>query len=181
MALFDSWLVLRGIKTMALRVERQQQNAIRIAQWLQLSPAITKVIYVGLPEHPDNDIHTSQASGGGAVICFLTGNILLSEHIVTATELFKITVSFGNMSSVIFMPGRISSSSSSSQLQQQDNVSVGTGNQGGKVAVLGGVGGARSGFVGFGMSPRDAADESSQVMEEEKSICSVLIETVDTL
>jgi cystathionine beta-lyase len=74
LAPFDCWLVSRGIKTMPLRVERQQQNAIRVAEWLQTIPVITKVIYAGLPTHPDFDIHSKQASGGGSVVCFLTGN-----------------------------------------------------------------------------------------------------------
>ena len=63
------------------------------------------VLYAGLEDHIDNNIHKQQASGGGAVVCFLTGNSTLSEHIVTVTKLFKITVSFGNVSSLISIPG----------------------------------------------------------------------------
>lgn len=111
LAPFDCWLVLRGMKTMAIRVERQQQSALQIAHWLQACPEITEVMYAGLPDHSDHDIHIKQCSGGGAVVCFLTGNVALSEHIVTATRLFKITVSFGNVNSLISIPGLMSHAS----------------------------------------------------------------------
>jgi len=113
LAPFDCWLVLRGIKTMAIRVHKQQENALKIAKWLQSScdKVITQVLYAGLSDHIDYDIHYKQDTGGGAVVCFLTGDILLSEHIVTRTKLFKITVSFGNVSSLISIPGKMSHAS----------------------------------------------------------------------
>lgn len=113
LAPFDCWLVLRGIKTMAIRVHKQQENALKIAKWLKSScdKVITQVLYAGLSDHIDYDIHYKQATGGGAVVCFLTGDILLSEHIVTRTKLFKITVSFGNVSSLISIPGKMSHAS----------------------------------------------------------------------
>lgn len=108
---FDCWLVSRGIKTMALRVYRQQESALRIATWLTTLPIVTKVMYAGLPEHPDYDIHMSQSTGGGSVVCFLTGDMALSKHIVTVTKLFKITVSFGSVTSLISLPGSMSHAS----------------------------------------------------------------------
>jgi cystathionine beta-lyase len=111
LAPFDCWLVTRGIKTMALRVDKQQANALQIATWLQSVNLVSKVFYAGLPDHPDNDIHVQQASGGGAVVCFLTGDLELSKHIVTTTKLFKITVSFGSVTSLISLPGNMSHAS----------------------------------------------------------------------
>jgi cystathionine beta-lyase len=111
LAPFDCWLVSRGVKTMALRVQRQQENAVRIVEWLKSVPLVTKVLYAGSPDHPDYDIHMNQASGGGSVICFLTDNTALSEHIVSATKLFKITVSFGSVTSLISLPGKMSHAS----------------------------------------------------------------------
>jgi len=108
---FDCWLVSRGVKTMALRVMRQQDNAMRIATWLSSLPVISAVYYAGLPEHQDHDIHMSQASGGGSVVCFLTDDIDFSRHIVTTTKLFKITVSFGSVTSLISLPGSMSHAS----------------------------------------------------------------------
>lgn len=74
-------------------------------------PQISSVIYTGLDDHLDGDIHRKQASGGGSVVCFTTGNIDFSKHIVTATKLFKITVSFGGVSSLISVPGQMSHAS----------------------------------------------------------------------
>lgn len=84
---------------------------MRIAEWLKALPVITRVIYAGLPDHPDHDIHMGQASGGGSVVCFLTGDTELSSHIVTNTKLFKITVSFGSVTSLISLPGKMSHAS----------------------------------------------------------------------
>jgi cysteine-S-conjugate beta-lyase len=117
LAPFDCWLISRGIKTMALRVERQQNNALIVAQWLQTIPCITSIFYAGLKEHKDNDIHMSQASGGGSVVCFTTGNTELSKHIVTVTKLFKITVSFGSVTSLISLPGIMSHASIPSEVK----------------------------------------------------------------
>jgi cysteine-S-conjugate beta-lyase len=117
LAPFDCWLISRGIKTMALRVERQQNNALILAKWLQTIPMITSIFYAGLPEHRDHDIHMTQASGGGSVVCFTTGNTELSKHIVTATNLFKITVSFGSVTSLISLPGIMSHASIPSEVK----------------------------------------------------------------
>jgi cystathionine beta-lyase len=117
LAPFDCWLVSRGIKTMALRVEKQQSNALRVARWLKTIPLITRIYYAGLEDHKDHDIHMSQASGGGSVVCFTTGNVELSKHIVTFTKLFKITVSFGSVTSLISLPGIMSHASIPSEVK----------------------------------------------------------------
>lgn len=111
LAPLDCWLVLRGLKTMPLRLEKQQYNATLIARWLKDQSCIKNVYYAGLPEHQDYSLHSSQASGGGCVVCFLTGDINLSKHIVSTTKLFKITVSFGSVNSLISLPGLMSHAS----------------------------------------------------------------------
>jgi cystathionine beta-lyase len=111
LAPFDCWLVSRGIKTMALRVDKQQANAVQLATWLKGVNLVRKVFYAGLPDHEDYEIHTLQASGGGSVVCFTTGDVELSKHIVTATKLFKITVSFGSVTSLISLPCNMSHAS----------------------------------------------------------------------
>lgn len=111
LAPFDCWLVLRGLKTMALRVRAQQFNAQVLAEWLKKCPVIKKVIYAGLDDFFDKDIHFSQSSGAGSVVCFTTDNLSLSEHIVSTVKLFKITVSFGSVSSLISLPGNMSHAS----------------------------------------------------------------------
>lgn len=111
LAPFDSWLVLRGMKTMSLRVHKQQENTVCIAKFLKTHPLVTSVLYAGLEDHPDHKIHITQATGAGAVLCFTTDNVALSEHVVTNTKLYKITVSFGNVSSLISLPGLMSHAS----------------------------------------------------------------------
>jgi cystathionine beta-lyase len=108
---FESWLLLRGIKTLALRVERQNESARKVAQFLELHPAVAKVFYPGLKSHPGHEIHRSQSTGDGAVISFTTGDEAVSERLVESTRLFEIAVSFGSVGSVISLPCRMSHAS----------------------------------------------------------------------
>jgi len=108
---FESWLLLRGIKTLALRVERQNSSALKIAEYLHRHPLVRNVYYPGLESHPGYELNRLQARGAGAVISFLTDDVELSTKIVEATRLFKIAVSFGSVGSVISLPCRMSHAS----------------------------------------------------------------------
>jgi cystathionine beta-lyase len=109
LAPFDSWLLLRGVKTLAVRMDKQQASADAIAHFLESHGF--KVRYPGLKSHPQYKLHWSQARGAGAVLSFETGSIALSERIVESTKLFGISVSFGCVNSLISMPCRMSHAS----------------------------------------------------------------------
>ncbi|CAN6602942.1 cystathionine gamma-lyase [Trichomonascus vanleenenianus] len=106
---FDSWLLLRGVKTLAVRLEKQQSNAELIAAFLE--GAGFKVRYPGLKSHPGYDLHWSMARGAGAVLSLETGSVEVSERIVEATRIWGISVSFGCVNSLISMPCKMSHAS----------------------------------------------------------------------
>lgn len=108
---FESWLLLRELKTLALRVERQNDSAGKIARFLKTRTEITQVFYPGLSDHPGREIHKKQATGNGAVISFTTADEKLSAAIVETTRLFKVAVSFGSVGSTISLPCRMSHAS----------------------------------------------------------------------
>jgi cystathionine beta-lyase len=108
---FEAWLLLRGLKTLALRVERQNESAGIIARFLETKKGVDKVFYPGLKNHPGHEIHRGQAGGNGAVVSFTTGDPNLSIAIAEATKLFKIAVSFGSVGSTISLPCRMSHAS----------------------------------------------------------------------
>ncbi len=116
---FESWLLLRGIKTLALRVERQNASALKIAQYLSQHPLVQKVYYPGLENHPGHALHRRQSQGDGAVISFTTDEAQLSQRVVEATRLFEIAVSFGAVGSVISLPCRMSHASIPYSLRDQ--------------------------------------------------------------
>jgi len=116
---FESWLLLRGLKTLALRVERQNASAQKIARFLKTRVEVTQVFYPGMEDHPGREIHNKQASGNGAVISFTTGDEKLSAQIVETTRLFKIAVSFGSVGSTISLPCRMSHASIPSALRDR--------------------------------------------------------------
>jgi cystathionine beta-lyase len=99
LAPFECFLLMRGIKTLSVRMERQQQSALKIAQFLEGKGF--KVRYPGLKSHPQYELHHSIARGSGAVLSFETGSTDLSERIVENTRLWLISVSFGCVNSLI--------------------------------------------------------------------------------
>ena len=116
---FESWLLLRGLKTLALRVERQNASAEKVARFLQTRPEVSKVFYPGLQDHPGRETHRKQADGNGAVVSFTTGDDKLSAEIVESTRLFKVAVSFGSVGSTISLPCRMSHASIPSALRDR--------------------------------------------------------------
>jgi cystathionine beta-lyase len=116
---FESWLLLRGLKTLALRVERQNASAEKIARFLQTRSEVKRVFYPGVADHPGRKIHQQQAHGNGAVVSFTTGDQQISSEIVESTKLFKVAVSFGSVGSTISLPCRMSHASIPSALRDR--------------------------------------------------------------
>jgi cystathionine gamma-synthase len=101
---FDSFLIIRGIKTLAIRMERQQETAIAIAQWLAEQSKIKAVYYIGLPEHPGYEISRRQASGFGAMISFAVKDEQTAVSILENVKVIKYAESLGGVESLITYP-----------------------------------------------------------------------------
>lgn len=101
---FDSWLVLRGIKTLGVRLDRQTENAMKIARWLCGHKNVTKVYYAGLPEHEGYMISKSQSSGFGAMISFNAKDADLAQKVLEKVQLILYAESLGGVESLITYP-----------------------------------------------------------------------------
>ena len=104
LAPFDSWLILRGIKTLGIRMEKSQENAIVLADWLGKQSIVKKVYYPGLPEHPGHDVIKKQARGFGSMITF---DVDTKEHalqILERVKLIKFAESLGGVETLITYP-----------------------------------------------------------------------------
>ena len=98
----DAWLLLRGLRTLPVRVERINANALALAGWLEAQPQVERVYYPGLPSHPQHDLAQRQMSGYGAVIAFaLRGSYEQTSRFVAALELATHAVSLGGVDSLI--------------------------------------------------------------------------------
>jgi cystathionine gamma-synthase len=101
---FDSWLLLRGIKTLPIRMEYQQKNALLIAQWLNKQEKVKAVHYVGLPDHPGYEINRKQASGAGSMISFHADTRQTAVNILRKVKLIRYAESLGGVESLITYP-----------------------------------------------------------------------------
>lgn len=104
LAPFDCWLVLRGIKTLAVRMEAAQKNAVKIVEWLQKQKAVTKVIYPGLKEHPGYEIMKKQSRGFGAMVTFNVTDEELAKKILGSVHLIQYAESLGGVETLITYP-----------------------------------------------------------------------------
>ena len=102
---FDSFLALRGIKTLHLRMERTCANALTIAQWLESDPRVDKVIYPGLPNHPQHELAKRQKSGfGGIISVLIKGGADSARRMMERCQLFALAESLGGVESLINHP-----------------------------------------------------------------------------
>ncbi len=104
----DSWLVLRGLKTLKVRMDESQKSAMAVAEWLAGQERVKEVFYPGLDSHPGYSIHRNQSEGPGAVLSFTLDSIELTEKVLEKTELAAFAVSLGGVESIISYPAKMS-------------------------------------------------------------------------
>jgi cystathionine gamma-synthase len=104
LAPFDSWLVLRGLKTLALRLARQEENARAVAAWLASRPEVSAVYYAGSPDHPQRELLRRQASGSGSMMSFKLRSPALVGPIFDRLGLVMFAESLGGVESLITYP-----------------------------------------------------------------------------
>jgi len=100
----DSWLLMRGMKTLALRMERHRDNALRIAAWLKEHPAVSEVYHPGLPHHPGHDIQKRQCSGETGIFSFKMKDARTIEPILRHIRLIAFAESLGGVESLMTYP-----------------------------------------------------------------------------
>ncbi|MBS1659683.1 MAG: PLP-dependent transferase [Bacteroidetes bacterium] len=107
---FDSWLLIRGIETLHLRVRQHSASALEVAKFLEKHPAVEKVFYPGLVNHPGHDVAKSQSKGGfGGIVTFRLkeDTIEAANTFVTSTSLFKLAESLGGIKSLVSHPAQM--------------------------------------------------------------------------
>ena len=104
LAPFDSWLILRGIKTLGIRMEQAQKNAFKIAEWLKTKSAVTRVIYPGLPDHPGYEIMKKQARGFGSMLTFQLESKEFALSVLEKVRMIKFAESLGGVETLITYP-----------------------------------------------------------------------------
>ena len=117
---FDSWLVLRGVKTLAIRMEKHHENAMEIATFLDKHPKIEQVIYPGLKNHPQHNLAKKQMSGfGGMMSCYLKGGLRPTQKFLSSLEIFTLAESLGGIESLVEHPGIMTHSSIPKKLREK--------------------------------------------------------------
>jgi cystathionine gamma-synthase len=111
---FDSWLVLRGVKTLAVRMRQHCENATRIAELLDGHPAVERVLYPGLASHPNHDVAARQMRSFGGMVSFLAHSEQEALDLVARTKLFRLAESLGGVESMIEHPARMTHASTAS-------------------------------------------------------------------
>lgn len=101
---FDSWLLIRGIKTLAVRMERQQENAFQLARWLEKQKKVEKVYYVGLPSHPGYAVSKKQTCGSGGMISFEVDCEKTARQVLERVKLILFAESLGGTETLITYP-----------------------------------------------------------------------------
>src|SRR6478672_5910949 len=108
---FDSWLVLRGTKTLALRMQQHSANGLALAQFLSAHPKVTRVYYPGLPTHPQHELARKQMQGFGGMLAFDLGSLEAARRLLNAVRLHALAESLGGVETLISHPATMTHAS----------------------------------------------------------------------
>jgi cystathionine beta-lyase/cystathionine gamma-synthase len=122
---FDCWLVLRGIKTLAVRMQRHEENARVIAKRLAAQGNVRSVLYPGLPSHPQHDLARRQMSGFGGMISFDVGTRETARRVLEAVRIFSLAESLGGVESLICLPAEMTHASVPEALRREQGIGPG--------------------------------------------------------
>ncbi len=123
---FDAYLTLRGIKTLAVRMDRHSANAVELANWLKMNSKVAKIYYPGLPEHPNHAIAAKQMkSFGGMISLQLEGGAAAAKRFLTRTKLFSLAESLGGVESLVNHPATMTHGSIPKELREARGVDDG--------------------------------------------------------
>ncbi|ATO38370.1 bifunctional cystathionine gamma-lyase/homocysteine desulfhydrase [Geobacillus thermodenitrificans] len=121
----DSWLLMRGMKTLGVRMEEHEQNARAIAAFLAEHQAVTRVYYPGLPEHPNHELAKAQMRGFGGMISFDVGSLERAETVLSRVRYFTLAESLGAVESLISLPGKMTHASIPKERREQLGITDG--------------------------------------------------------
>ncbi|WP_040950349.1 trans-sulfuration enzyme family protein [Gorillibacterium massiliense] len=121
----DSWLLMRGMKTLKARMEQSEESARKLADWLSSRSDIEQVYYPGLPNHPGREIHEKQSLGYGAVVSFDTGSGERAKKVLSQVKIPLVAVSLGAVESILSYPAMMSHASMPREVRHQRGIGDG--------------------------------------------------------
>jgi O-succinylhomoserine sulfhydrylase len=123
---FNAWVILKGLETLKLRMQAQSANAAVLAQWLEQHPRVERVLYPGLPSHPQYELARRQQASGGAIVSFVVkGGREAAWRVVDSTRLMSITANLGDVKTTITHPASTTHGRLSSAVREQAGISEG--------------------------------------------------------
>ncbi|RAP75418.1 aminotransferase class I/II-fold pyridoxal phosphate-dependent enzyme [Paenibacillus montanisoli] len=121
----ESWLLIRGMKTLQARMEHSERSARKLAEWLNSNPEVTKVYYPGLEDHPRRDIHEKQSKGYGAVVSFDVGDGERAKAVLSRVKLPLVAVSLGAVESILSYPAMMSHAAMPREVRHERGITDG--------------------------------------------------------
>ncbi|WP_340013827.1 bifunctional cystathionine gamma-lyase/homocysteine desulfhydrase [Paenibacillus sp. FSL K6-1318] len=121
----DSWLLMRGLKTLGLRMEAQERNTEQIVTFLNQHPTVSKVYYPGLPDHPQHKLASTQARGYGGMVSFDVGSAEKVDEVLSKVRYFTLAESLGAVESLISVPARMTHASIPYERRQELGITDG--------------------------------------------------------